>query len=343
MNADKSIERQLDNCRIGEFVTRSQEMLKILEFIALVADASATVMIYGETGTGKELIAGYIHEKGRGSDKPFVTIDCTALSENLLASELFGHEKGAFTSAIDQKRGLFEIANGGTVFLDEIGELPLNLQAMILKVIESKTFRRVGGETYRATDVQIIGATNRDLKQFVAEKRFRKDLYYRLNVVPVYIPPLRKRREDILPLIEHFIRHFNKKIGRNVIEVSHQALKNLIDYHWPGNIRELRNIIEYMVIVSKGRVIDLESLPLEIRGSMPAPVAAFLYEPESDTAQLPDFREAKAKLIADFEENYLRQILSKNRGNVSECAREMKMHRSSFQRFMRKHKIDNAS
>jgi len=243
------LERQVGHYQDGEIITRSRKMYELFDFIDQIAKTSSTVIIYGETGTGKELIANMIHRKNRSTKKPFVTIDCTSLSENLLESELFGHEKGAFTGAIALKKGLFEIAHGGTVFLDEIGEMPLPLQSKILKVLESKSFRRVGGEKYLDTDVQIIAATNRDLKRFVEERRFRKDLYYRLNVVPIYLPPLRERREDIFPLIEYFVQIFNKKIGRNISEVSNEALRTLIDYDWPGNVRELRNIIEHLVIL----------------------------------------------------------------------------------------------
>ncbi|MBW1802048.1 MAG: sigma-54-dependent Fis family transcriptional regulator, partial [Deltaproteobacteria bacterium] len=331
------LERQVVRYQVGELITRSRKMHELFDFIDQVAKTSSTVMIYGETGTGKELIADLIHRKDRGIKRPFVTIDCTSLSENLLESELFGHEKGAFTGAIAQKKGLFEIANGGTVFLDEIGELPVLLQSKILKVLESKSFRRVGGEKYLDTDVRIIAATNRDLKQFVKERRFRKDLYYRLNVVPVYLPPLRERREDIFPLIEYFIQMFNKKIGRNISEVSNEALKQLIDYDWPGNIRELRNVIEHMVIVSRGEVIQEDSLPSEIRGM--AQERILISDPFIDSVSddLPDYRKTKRALIENFERTYLEKLLTRNNGNISQCARDTDMHRSSFQRLMRKY------
>jgi DNA-binding NtrC family response regulator len=231
------LERQVDRSQDGAFITRSNKIHDLFEFIDRIADTSATAIIYGETGTGKELIAAHIHRKSRMAKKPFVTIDCTSLPENLLESELFGHERGAFTGAVRLKRGLFEVANEGTVFLDEIGELPLVLQAKILRVLEGKRFRRVGSEKYLETDVRIIAATNRDLKKSVEEGRFRSDLFYRLNVVPIYLPPLRERKGDIFPLIEYFVQVFNKKIGRRISTVSNEALKLLIDYGWPGNIR----------------------------------------------------------------------------------------------------------
>jgi two-component system response regulator AtoC len=294
-------------------------------------------MIYGETGTGKELIASLIHRKSPRAKRPFVTIDCTALPENLLESELFGHERGAFTGATGLKKGLFEVADGGTVFLDEIGELPLVLQAKILRVLETKSFRRVGGEKYIETDVRIIAATNRDLKKLLEEERFRSDLYYRLNVVPIHLPPLRDRKEDIFPLTEYFVQFFNKKIGRSISNVTNEALKLLIDYDWPGNIREVRNVIEHMMIISRGDVIRAKSLPIEIRGpdleTASSPGTASL----DDLKGLPDFRKAKRAVIENFESDYLKKLLRKNDGNISQSARDVKMHRSSFQRLMRKY------
>jgi len=335
------LERQVGHYQDGEIITRSRKMYELFDFIDQIAKTSSTVIIYGETGTGKELIANMIHRKDRCMEKPFVTIDCTSLSANLLESELFGHEKGAFTGAIARKKGLFEIANGGTVFLDEIGEMPLQLQSKILKVLESKSFRRVGGEKYLATDVQIIAATNRDLKQFVEERRFRQDLYYRLNVVPIHLPPLRERREDIFPLIEYFIQVFNKKIGRNISEVSNEALRALIDYDWPGNIRELRNIIEHLMILSKDDVIQEEILPSEIRESDHKGNSRSNRLPADGSAKLPDFRKTKKAVMEDFEKNYLRELLNRNKWNISKSARDLDMHRSSLQRLLRKYGLQN--
>jgi DNA-binding NtrC family response regulator len=335
------LERQVGHYQDGEIITRSRKMYELFDFIDQIAKTSSTVIIYGETGTGKELIANMIHRKNRSTKKPFVTIDCTSLSENLLESELFGHEKGAFTGAIALKKGLFEIAHGGTVFLDEIGEMPLPLQSKILKVLESKSFRRVGGEKYLETDVQIIAATNRDLKRFVEERRFRKDLYYRLNVVPIYLPSLRERREDIFPLIEYFIQIFNKKIGRNISEVSNEALRTLIDYDWPGNIRELRNIIEHLMILSKGDVIQEEILPSEIRDSDNKRILESNPLPSDGSDDLPDFRKTKKALLEDFEKNYLQDLLNRNKWNISKSARDLDMHRSSLQRLLRKYGLQN--
>jgi DNA-binding NtrC family response regulator len=336
-NRIRLLEQQVDRHQYGELITRSQQMYELLAFVEQIANTSATVMIYGETGTGKELIASLIHKKSKRAKKPFVTIDCTALPENLLESELFGHERGSFTGATGLKKGLFEVADGGTVFLDEIGELPLVLQAKILRVLETKSFRRVGGERYIDTDVRIIAATNRDLKKLLEEERFRSDLFYRLNVVPTHLPPLRERKEDIFPLIEYFVQYFNKKVGRNISNVSNEALKLLIDYDWPGNIREVRNVIEHMVIMSKGDVIRAESLPIEIRGADHGSIFRPDNSALNQSKAFPDFRKAKKALIENFEKDYLKKLLSKNAWNISQCARETKMHRSSFQRLMRKY------
>jgi two-component system response regulator AtoC len=331
------LEHQVDRYQLGELITRSKKMHDLLRFVDRIANTSSTVTIYGETGTGKELIAALIHKKSHRSKKPIVTIDCTSLPENLLESELFGHEKGAFTGAVSLKRGLFEVANGGTVFLDEIGELPLILQAKILRVLESKSFRHVGGEKYIETDVRIIAATNRNLRRLVEEGQFRSDLFYRLNVVPIYLPPLRERKEDIFPLIEYFVQSFNKKIGRSISNVSNEALKLLIDHDWPGNIRELKNVIEHMIITTKGDVISIESLPTEIKGTK-VNVDLGSYSAASVSKEiLPDFIGAKRELAARFEKDYLGKLLEKNNWNITQSAKEIKMHRSSFQRLMRKH------
>jgi two-component system, NtrC family, response regulator AtoC len=330
------LERQVDRSQQGELITRSRKMLELLEFVDEIAATPATVIIYGETGTGKELIASRIHKKSHRGKKPFVTIDCTSLPENLLESELFGHERGAFTGAVGLKKGLFEVADEGTVFLDEMGEMPLILQSKLLRVLETRTFRRVGGDKYLKTDVRIVAATNRDLKRLVAEEKFREDLYYRLNVVPVYLSSLRERKEDIFPLIQYFVEILNKKIGRNIREVSNEVLSLMLDHDWPGNIRELKNVMESMAITAKGNVITFNDLPKEIGGArremdfdVPEPAG-------KGSVPWPDFRKAKKNVIDRFERAYVKALLERNEWNISQCAREIDMHRSSFQRLMRK-------
>ena len=333
------LEQQVDRYQFGEIIAVSRKMRELLEFAESVAATPTTVMIHGETGTGKELIASFIHRKSARAEHTFVTIDCTTLPEPLLESELFGHERGAFTGATGQKKGLFEVANGGTVFLDEISELPIALQAKILRVMENKAFRRVGGERYLDTDVRVIVATNRDLKRMVEEKRFRSDLFYRLNVVPIHLPPLKERRKDIFPLINYFVALYNKKIGRNISEVSEEALRLLINYTWPGNVREVRNVIEHLVITCQGEVITVSDLPTEVRHKAQPGRPAEGLPLSAEGADLPDFREAKKEAVEAFERDYLRRLLERNGWNVSQSARRMKMHRSSLQRLLRKYGI----
>ena len=330
------LEGQVERSQQGELITRSRKMLELLEFVDQIAATPATVIIYGETGTGKELIASRIHKKSARGKKPFVTIDCTSLPETLLESELFGHERGAFTGAVGLKKGLFEVADEGTVFLDEMGEMPLILQSKILRVLETRTFRRVGGDKYLKTDVRIVAATNRDLKRLVAEEKFREDLYYRLNVVPVYLSSLRERKEDIFPLIQYFVEILNKKIGRDIREVSNEVLSLMLDHDWPGNIRELKNVMESMTITAKGDVITVNELPSEICGASRKMVFDVPEPVDNGSMPLPDFRKAKKQALDQFEKTYVKTLLERNGWNISQCARDIDMHRSSFQRLMRK-------
>src|SRR3989304_1543649 len=241
----------------------SQPMLDIFELIKKIAKSDATtVLLRGESGTGKDLIARAIHYESARSDKPFMTITCTALQDTLLESELFGHEKGSFTDAKIQKKGLFELASGGKIFRDEIGDMPPPLQAKVLRVLEEKAFKRIGGTVDIKIDVRIIAATNRDLEKAVDEKKFRDDLYYRLNVVPMYIPPLRERRKDIPLLIDHFIGYSNREFRKSVKGVSDVAMEKLKNYVWPGNIRELRNAIERATLLGTGEIISADDLVL---------------------------------------------------------------------------------
>ncbi len=239
-----------------EIVNKSDVFRKVLEKIEQVADTDATVLILGESGTGKELIARAIHSVSKRAKRPLVKVNCAALPANLIESELFGHEKGAFTGALTQKIGRFELADGGTLFLDEIGEMPLDLQSKLLRVLQEGEFERVGSSKTIRVDVRVIAATNRDLENSVNEKEFRADLYYRLNVFPIYSPPLRDRKEDIPVLVNHFCKKYGVKFGKKVTSVSKQVLDVLMAYHWPGNVRELENLIERGLIVSKSNVLE---------------------------------------------------------------------------------------
>ena len=242
-------------------IGKSDKMIKISNLIEQVAPSKTSVLILGENGVGKEVIANLIHDFSNRKSNPFIKVHCAALSENLLESELFGHEKGAFTGAIKEKKGRFELANKGTIFLDEIGEISPNIQVKLLRVIQEKSFERVGGEKTINVDVRIIAATNRNLKKEVEEGRFREDLYYRLNVVQITVPPLRERKEDILLMMSSFIQNFSEENDKNIKEITKKAKTALYNYNWPGNVRELKNVLEAAVVLSKDGVIDINDLP----------------------------------------------------------------------------------
>jgi formate hydrogenlyase transcriptional activator len=235
-----------------EIVGRSAALRSLLRQVETVAPTDATVLIYGETGTGKELIARALHDLSGRHSNPFVKLNCAAIPTGLLESELFGHERGAFTSAVAQRIGRFELANRGTIFLDEIGEIPLELQPKLLRVLQEREFERLGSSRTLRTDARLIAATNRDLGALVQEQKFRSDLFYRLNVFPVHVPALRERREDIPVLVHHFVQRFSHRMNRNIESVSKRAMDALINHSWPGNIRELENVIERAVILSSG-------------------------------------------------------------------------------------------
>jgi Nif-specific regulatory protein len=241
----------------------SEAMAKVFHLVDKVAASSATVILRGESGTGKELIAKAIHYEGPRAKRPLVTVNCAALPENLLEAELFGYEKGAFTGAVMAKKGRFELADTGTIFLDEIGDLSPALQAKLLRVLQEQTFERLGGTRTIRVDVRVISATNRDLETMTRDGTFREDLYWRLNVVPIFLPPLRERREDVLPLIEHFLRRFNAEQGKSV-RLAREAIKGLLSYTWPGNIRELENMVQRLVVLNDGGPATAQDLPLQI-------------------------------------------------------------------------------
>jgi len=259
-----------------EIVGSSPSLRGVIGSARLVAPMATTVLITGETGTGKELIARAIHELGPRRDSPLVKVNCAAISAGLVESELFGHEKGAFTGALQRRKGRFELAHGGTLFLDEVGELPLELQPKLLRVLQEREFERVGGNEPVRVDVRVVAATNRDLAEMVKQGRFREDLFYRLNVFPLALPPLRERAEDVAPLARAFVQRFARRSGKRVDGISPAALERLQAHHWPGNVRELENVIERAVILSRGPELDVDVLPVlagHLGGSRPlAPV-----------------------------------------------------------------------
>jgi len=249
---------------LPNIIGHSDKMQEVFEAVNRVANSKATVLLYGESGTGKELIAKAIHYMSPRAKGPFIRFNCASIPEGLLESELFGHERGAFTGAITARKGRFELANEGTILLDEVGDLPIILQPKILRVLQEREFERVGGERTIKVNVRLIAATSRNLEDLVLKGKFREDLYYRLNVVPIFMPTLRERKEDILPLTEHFLKRFNEENKKNV-SISPEALRILFDYNWPGNVRELENTIERVVVMSDGKTIEPSDLPINLK------------------------------------------------------------------------------
>lgn len=324
----------------GELVGKSRKMRQIFGLLEKIAPSLATVIIEGETGTGKELVAKAIHGASNRADKPFVVFDCSAVAPTLIESELFGHEKGSFTGAIKQRKGAFEAAFGGTVFLDEIGELTLDLQPKLLRALEQREIKRVGGNERIPLDVRVVCATNRDLRNEVDEGNFREDLYYRLSVVKVHLPPLRERPEDIPLIIKKFLEHgrFNRLPNGElkVRRVEDDALKMLQRYQWPGNVRELANVIERVVSMADKETISAPNLSFvfqEIEQNV---------EPTErmtvDTS-LP-FKEAKQKVVEVFEKDYLEELLRRNNYNVSRASREAKIDRKHLRNLLKKYEIN---
>jgi len=317
---------------LAAFVGVSPQMQEVERQIWQVATSGVgTVLIRGESGTGKELTARAIHALSDRQARRLVSVNCATLTETLLMSELFGHERGAFTDARERKKGIFELAHGGTVFLDEVGELTPRAQAALLRVLEERVVTRVGGSTEIPVDVRVLAATNRPLEERVRMKKFRADLYYRLNVVEIALPPLRNRPEDILPLFRHFARLFAQKYGGPVRTLSPKAEERLMTYPWPGNVRELRNAIERAYIVSPGPTIGLEDLPKALRDQ-----GTDRLFPGIPLQRLP-FREAKEKVIDHFERVYLTKTLTRVNGNISRAARRTGLQRQALQRLLRKH------
>ena len=307
-----------------EFIGSSHAAQILRERAAIVGKTDSAVLITGETGTGKEVLANLIHKCSNRADKPFVCVNCGALNENLIESELFGSEKGAYTGADRQRRGRFEIANGGTIFFDEIGELSMNMQTRLLRVLQEKSFERVGGYETLKSDFRLITATNRDLKREVAEGTFRSDLYYRINIIPMEIPPLRQRKEDIPELVQCFLSSYARELNKPNVALDEQMLHLLLAYDWPGNVRELRNIVERMVVLSHEGVLDPEVLPEEIR------IADGNGEVSADALRV------KTKA---FEKEYILKVIQKYQGNVAKAAEEMQIAKKNLYKKLNEYDI----
>jgi DNA-binding NtrC family response regulator len=321
--------------RLDNMIGASPRMQRVYRLIGQCAATNTTVLITGESGTGKELIARAIHHNSLRKTKPFVAVDCNALSESLLESELFGHVKGAFTGAVSNKKGMFEIAAGGTLFLDEIGNIPLATQAKLLRAIQEREFRAVGDTRSQGANFRLIVATNRDLQAMVADGSFRDDLYYRINVFPIPAPALRERREDIPALAYHFVKAFSEELGKNVEGISDGAMDLLTSYDWPGNVRELENALHRATILATDNVVHRAHL-LSIMEAQPGLVE----EVPRTSDELKRLKKlARERSVEAIEKRFVLEALKRNHWNVTRCASETAMLRSNFQALMRKHGI----
>jgi len=322
-----------ETIHFDNIISNDGAMQEVFKLVKKAKDSDITVLIQGESGTGKELIARALHFNGKRASGPFVIMNCAAIPRELLESELFGHERGSFTGAVQRRIGKFEQANMGTLFLDEIGELDPGLQAKLLRVIQSGEFERVGGNETIKSNVRLVTATNRDLRKEVGEGNFREDLYFRLSTFPILIPPLRQRRGDILPLAEHFLRRFAKDANRGKLTFSRNAMKKIYQYPWPGNVRELENAIERAVVLVEGEILTENDLPLIVSsfssqqsGEVPAPTAF------DDTSPVLPLERVK--------EMALRHALKTTDGNIADAANRLQIGRATFYRMLKKYKID---
>ncbi len=315
-------------------VGQSPAMKTIYDMVARVADSPSTVLITGESGTGKELIAKALHRGSGRRDKPLIKVNCAAIPKDLVESELFGYEKGAFTGAVGSKPGRFELADGGTLFLDEIGEIPVEIQVKLLRALQESEFERVGGIKTLKVDVRLIAATNRDLKALIADGRFREDLYYRLAVVPIALPPLRERREDVPLLVRHFIEKYDRRLGKKVEGIEDEALALLQGYAWPGNIRELENLMERSVLFADGPRIEASALPDALRekgAATTAPIAAVGPLGAIAAPSGASMKEIVRQAQAELERELITRALEETGGNVTRAAKRLQISRKSLQ------------
>ncbi|MBA2403865.1 MAG: sigma-54-dependent Fis family transcriptional regulator [Bdellovibrionales bacterium] len=309
-------------------IGKSQGFKKAMELAKRVSSSQANILISGESGSGKEVIAKAVHELGDKKDGPFIAINCSAIPENLLESELFGHAKGAFTGANDKKIGLFEEANKGTLFLDEIGDLTLSLQAKLLRVLQERKVKRIGENQYRDISARIICATHKDLRKEVAEGRFREDLYFRLNVIPIYMPPLRERKDDILPLSEYFLKKFSLMNNVQVKGFSKEAIQKLENHEWKGNVRELENAIERAVVLSTSEILQVDDLPTEDVFRNEGPSGSSGEAPKKGLS----FEDDKPITLDELSKKYIQHIFEKNGGAKEQTAKDLGIDRKTLYR-----------
>jgi len=334
----KELARKL---QFEEMIGKSHKMQQVFELIRTVAKSNATVLIQGETGTGKELVARAVHAESLRHKGPFVSLNCAALPETLLETELFGHEKGSFTGAIAQKKGKFELADGGTIFLDEIGDISPNIQVHLLRVIQEKEFTRVGGNEIIKVDVRVITSTNRDLAKRVAEGKFREDLFYRLNVVPITVPPLRERTEDIPVLARYFLNKYNTENNKSIGDFSPEVLDLFMKYHWPGNVRELENAVEYSVVLAQGDLIGLDHLPPLFKKAShnERPVSG---ADSNDLLVVSDLQSRQGGTVGEanlkeVEKQHIQRILEETGRNYTHAARALGIARSTLHKKMKEY------
>lgn len=314
------LESQAQSDSFGELIGQSDEMVRLKDQLSRIVDSAASVLLTGESGTGKEVVARALHQQSQRSDRPFVAVNCAALPESLLESELFGHVKGAFTDAREDRIGLFLQANGGTLFLDEIGEMPLGIQPKLLRALEQKSVRPVGGKLEQPFDVHLIAATNCDLETAIEEKRFREDLYYRINVLELTVPPLRTRGTDVLEIAHHFLHQFATAMDKRVIGFEDEVLRRLLQYDWPGNVRELRNVIQRAVVLTQHETINVDVLPAKISEYQPS----LLVIDDQDNQPMDS--------LATIEQRYIRYVLKRTKGNKTEAAKILGLDRKTLYR-----------
>lgn len=310
---------------ISSIVGESSQMQEIFKVIAKIAQSPSTVLVWGESGTGKELVAYEIHRQSDRSSKPFVKINCAAIPATLIESELFGYEKGAFTGAVGSKPGRFELANEGTLFLDEVAEMPLEMQAKLLRVLQEQEFERVGGVSTISVDARIITATNKDLEAEVKAGRFREDLYYRLNVVPIRLPALRERKEDIDLLVKFFLGEFNKKLNRGIQGITPETLQVLRNFGWPGNIRQLENVLERMILMCEGNFLTADDLPEELAAALPQ------RDQEAHSDEASSLKQIVRRQTQTLEKDLIEKALEETHGNVTRAAEKLGLSRKGLQ------------
>ena len=325
----------MDKHKIDNMVGSSEKMIKVFDLVSKIASADSTALILGESGTGKELVARAIHEKSKRARLPFVPVNCGAIPEELLESELFGHEKGAFTGAFRMHTGRFEIAAGGSIFLDEISEMSPNLQVKLLRVLQEKEFERVGAINTIRTDVRIIAATNKNLEEEVEKGRFREDLYYRLNVIPIHIPPLRERSDDIPSLVKYFIDKNAKERSMEVLEINKQVMQLLMNYRWPGNVRELENLIERLSVLCDGNPVVSADLPEKILSGHAQTSGSSL------GFILPDEGINLSDIVSEFEKNIIIQALNKSGWVKNRAAKLLNLNRTTLVEKIKKQGIQS--